>query len=222
MHPRIVLVTDSAFGDEIIVRCIEATASELPPGWLCVQLRDKHRPLVSLRVFASRLRVVTRARYAALVVNGDARLARDIGADGVHLGGGAGTVAEARAICGNGAWISIAAHSNGAVQRGAEDGADAILVSPVFPSRPASPQRLREEGSHGNATKSGRGLDAVRAARILVGERCSVYALGGVTAENASACAAAGAHGVALIRALLSAERPERVARALYDALTGR
>jgi len=216
MQPRIVLVTDSAFGDETIVRCIEATASELPPGWLCVQLRDKRRPLVSLRVFASRLRVVTRARSAGLVVNGDARLARDVGADGVHLGRGAGSVSEARAICGGGAWISIAAHSNGAVQRGAEDGADAVLVSPVFPSRPASLQGLREEGP-----KSGRGLDAVRAARILVGERCAVYALGGVTAENASACAAAGAHGVALIRALLSAERPERVTRALYDALTG-
>jgi thiamine-phosphate pyrophosphorylase len=216
MHPRIVLVTDSAFGDDTIVRCIEATASELPPGWLCVQLRDKHRPLVSLRVFASRLRVVTRARSAGLVVNGDARLARDVGADGVHLGGGACTVREARAICGSGAWISIAAHSNGAVQRGAEDGADGVLVSPVFPSRPASLQGLREEGP-----KSGRGLDAVRAARILVGERCAVYALGGVTAENASACAAAGAYGVALIRALLSAERPERVARALYVALTG-
>jgi thiamine-phosphate pyrophosphorylase len=220
MHPRIVLVTDCAFGDDTIVRCIEATASELPPGWLCVQLRDKHRPRVSLRVFASRLRVVTHARSAKLVVNGDARLARDVGADGVHLGGGAGTIGEARAICGSRAWISIAAHSNGAVQRGVEDGADAILVSPVFASRPASLQRLREEGH--SANKSGRGLDAVRAARILVGERCTVYALGGVTPENAAACAAAGAHGVALIRALLSAERPERVARALYDALTVR
>jgi thiamine-phosphate pyrophosphorylase len=219
MQPRIVLVTDSAFGDDTIVRCIEATASELPPGWLCVQLRDKRRPLVSLRVFASRLRIVTRARSAGLVVNGDPRLARDVGADGVHLGGGAGTVREARAICGRAAWISIAAHSNGAVQRGAEDGANAILVSPVFASRPASLPGLDEEGR--NAPKSGRGLDAVRAARILVGERCGVYALGGVTAENASACAAAGADGVALIRALLSAERPERVARALYDALTG-
>jgi thiamine-phosphate pyrophosphorylase len=217
MQPRILLVTDGAFGDETIVRCIEATASELPPGWLCVQLRDKQRPLVSLRVFASRLRVVTRALGAGLVVNGDARLARDVGADGVHLGGGAGTVAEARAACGRRAWVSIAAHSNGAVQRGTEDGADAILVSPVFPSRPASLQKLREEGP-----KSGRGLDAVRAARILVGDRCAVFALGGVTAENASACVAAGADGVALIRALLAAERPERVARALYDSLTGR
>jgi thiamine-phosphate pyrophosphorylase len=213
MNPRIILVTDPAFGDDAIVRCAEAVACELPRGWLCVQLRDKKRPLVSLRVFASRLRLVTRAVGASLVINGDARLARDVDADGVHLGAGAGTVAEARAICGRAMWVSVATHSNGAVQRGADDGADAVLVSPVFPSRPPS---LLEPA------KEGRGVDAVRAARILVGQRCAVYALGGVTPQNASACFAAGADGVALIRALLAAPDPVRAARALHDAFAMR
>jgi thiamine-phosphate pyrophosphorylase len=213
MNPRVILITDPAFSDDSIVRCVDAVASELPRGWLCVQLRDKRRPLVSLRVFASRLRLATSAAGASLVVNGDARLARDVGADGVHLGGDAGTVAEARAICRRGAWVSVAAHSNAAVQCGADDGADAVLVSPVFPSRPPS---LSE------AAKTGRGLDAVRAARILVGQRCAVYALAGVNADNASACAAAGADGVALIRAMLASAEPARVARALHDALASR
>jgi thiamine-phosphate pyrophosphorylase len=217
MTPRIILVTDPAFGDDAIVKCAEAAACELPAGWLAVQLRDKRRPLVSLRVFASRLRLVTRAVRASLVINGDARLARDVDADGVHLGAGAGTVAEARAICGRGIWVSVATHSNGAVQRGAEDGADAVLVSPVFPSRPSS-----RFGSAFEAAKEGRGTEALRAARILVGNRCAVYALGGVTADNASACVAAGADGVALIRGLLAARDPARAARALHDALTGR
>jgi thiamine-phosphate pyrophosphorylase len=213
MKPRVILVTDPAFGDDVIARCVDAIARELPPGWLCVQLRDKRRPIVSLRVFASRLRLVTGAVGASLVINGDARLARDIGADSVHLGGDAGTVAEARTICGRSAWVSVAAHSNAAVQRGADDGADAVLVSPIFPSRPPSLS---------GAAKAGRGLDAVRAARIVVGQRCAVYALGGVNAGNASACAAAGADGVALIRAMLASAEPARVARALHDALASR
>jgi thiamine-phosphate diphosphorylase len=213
MTPRIILVTDPAFGDDAIVKCAEAVACELPPGWLAVQLRDKRRPLVSLRVFASRLRLVTRAVKASLVINGDPHLARDVDADGVHLGAGAGTVAEARAVCGRRIWVSVATHSNGAVQRGADDGADAVLVSPVFPSRPPSVL----EGA-----KEGRGTDALRAARILVGDRCAVYALGGVTTDNASACVAAGADGVALIRGLLAARNPARAACALHDALTGR
>jgi len=213
IRTRVILVTDPAFGDDAIVRCVETVAGELPAGWLCVQLRDKRRALVSLRVFASRLRVATRAVGAALVINGNPLVARDVGADGVHLGGGAGTVDDARAVCGSTAWISVAAHSNAAVQRGADEGANAVLVCPVFPSRPPS---------HLEPAKNGRGLDAVRAARTLVGERCAVYALGGVTEENAAACVAAGADGVALIRALLASPEPARVARALHDALAQR
>jgi thiamine-phosphate pyrophosphorylase len=210
MRPRVILVTDPAFGDERIVRTIEAAAAALPPGWLCVQLRDKRRATASLRVFASRLRVVTRAVGAALVVNGDARVARDVGAEGVHLGAKSGAVAEARAVCGARAWVSVAAHSNEAVRRGVEDGADAVLVSPVFLTRPPSLF---------DAEKPGRGLDAVRDARVLAGKRCAVYALGGVGPESARGCAEAGADGVALIRALLASAEPARIARAIHDAL---
>jgi thiamine-phosphate pyrophosphorylase len=229
--PRVILVTDPAFGDESIVRTIQAVAAALPPGWFCVQLRDKHRPTVSLRVFASWLRVVTRAVGAMLVVNGNARLARDVGADGVHLGRDAGTVAEARAAYGGRAWVSVAAHSNDAVRRGVGDGADAVLVSPVFLTRPPSPLAPLGLGfghgdghgrgrGRGRATeKAGRGLDALRSARILAGKRCAVYALGGVGPENAHACAEAGADGVALIRALLASAEPGRVARAIHRAI---
>jgi thiamine-phosphate pyrophosphorylase len=213
MRPRVILVTDPAFGDDGVVRCVEMVARALPAGALCVQLRDKQRALVSLRIFASRLRLVTRAVGASLVVNGDARLARDVGADGVHLGKGAGTVAEARAVCGSAAWIAVSAHSDGAVRRGIADDADAVLVSPVFPSRPPSIHA---------AAKEARGLDALRSAHAIAAGRIAVYALGGVDAENARACAEAGADGVALIRALLASPEPARVARAIHDALAGR
>src|ERR1700685_1151530 len=104
MLPRLIMVTDPVFGDDAIVRCVEVVAGALPPGWLILQLADKQRALVSLRVFASRLRLVTRAAGAALVINGDARLARDVGADGVHLGRDAGSVSEARSLCGASPW----------------------------------------------------------------------------------------------------------------------
>jgi thiamine-phosphate pyrophosphorylase len=213
LRPRVILVTDPVFGDDGIVRCVEAVARALPAGALCVQLRDKHRALVSLRIFASRLRLVTHAVGASLVVNGDARLARDVGADGVHLGKGAGTVQDARAVCGARAWVTVSAHSDGAVRRGIADGADAVLVSPVFPSRP--PSILA-------AAKDARGLDALRSAHAIAAGRVALYALGGVDADNARACAESGADGVALIRALLASPEPARVARAIHDALTGR
>ena len=210
MGPRLILVTDPVFGDDAIVKCVEAVAGELPSGWLCVQLRDKQRALVSLRVFASRLRLVTRAVGAMFVVNGDARLARDVGADGVHLGRDAGTVKEARDLLGAKAWVSVSAHSDSAVRRGAAEGADGVLVSPVFPSRPPSVLA---------PSKEGRGLDALRSAKVVAAGRIAVYALGGVDADNTRACVEAGADGVAVVRALLASPEPARVGRAIESAL---
>jgi thiamine-phosphate diphosphorylase len=208
--PRVILITDPAFGDDTIVRCIEAVAHALPMGALAVQLRDKQRALVSLRVFASRLRLVTRTLGARLLINGDPQLARDVGADGVHLGQGAPSVTEAREACGPGAWVSVSAHSDAAVEKAVAEGASAVLVSPVFSSRPP--------GAYG-AQKEGRGLEVLRAARRVAGPVLRVYALGGVDADNARACADAGADGVAAVRALLENPEPARVARAMNDAL---
>ena len=212
-RPRVILVTDPAFGDDAIVRCVETSARALPGGWLWVQLRDKRRARASLRVFASRLRLVTHAVGAGLVINGDAVIARDVGADGVHLGGGAGTVELVRARSGAGKWVSVAAHSDDDVRRAVLAGADAVLVSPVFDSRPPS---------SAEAPKAGRGLDAVRSARALAEGRLLVYALGGIDSNRASACVKAGADGVAVLRALLASAKPASAARALYDSLARR
>src|SRR5579859_6404438 len=88
--PRLILVTDPAFGDGPTLRVVAAVGRALPPGAFAVQLRDKTRPLPSLRMFAAELRALTRAFGARLVLNGHAAAARDAGADGVHLPSGAG------------------------------------------------------------------------------------------------------------------------------------
>ena len=219
MGPRIILVTDPAFGDELTVRCIETVARTVPRGWLCVQLRDKHRSSASLRVFGSRLRLVTRAVGATLVLNGNAEIGRDIGAEGVHLGEDAGAVDLARTVFGRPAWISVAAHSDKGVRRAVAEGANAVLVSPIFASRPPSLSA---------PAKVPRGLEAVRSARAIaekaavgrgsLGQRCGIYALGGVGPDNVRACLRAGADGIAVLRALLASATPSRVARRLAEA----
>jgi thiamine-phosphate pyrophosphorylase len=213
--PRLILITDPSFGDDVIVRCVRAVARVLPRGAFAVQLRDKRRPRIALRVFASELRQVTRSVGAKLFVNGDAVVARDAGADGVHVGGGGldGQVAAARAVVGPRAWISVAAHGDADVVRAAEGGADAVLVSPVFATRPPSLHA---------PSKAARGLDAIRSARRRAPDSLAVYALGGVTADNAAQCVAAGADGIALIRAVLGHVEPACSARAIHDAFARR
>jgi thiamine-phosphate pyrophosphorylase len=202
------LITDPSFADAPTVRCVATVAAALPPGALVVQIRDKQRALSSLRLFAWQLRVVTAAHGASLVINGRAELARDVGADGVHLGGGAGTVAQARAQLRRAAWVSVAAHSDEDVARAREEGADAVLVSPVFPTESRALDGRRKEA---------RGLGCVRSARHIAGADLRVYALGGVTAASARACFASGADGVALTRGFLAARDPGCEARAIHD-----
>ncbi len=177
-----------------------------------MQLRDKKKEPAALRAFAEKLRAVTRPAAqpapegpgALLLINGDPQLAKDVGADGVHIGGTGMKVSAARAIVGSGAFITIAAHSDQSVKLGAADGADGALVSAIF----ASP---------GKAT--GRGVEALRTARAVGGDGFLIYALGGVERTNAVECVLAGADGVAAIRALLLASNPGAEARAIYDRM---
>ena len=215
MRPLIVLVTDPAFGDQPTVRKLRAAAAAVPPGTLCVQLRDKTRSLASLRAFAWQLRWVTRDSAVWFVVNGDAELARDVGADGVHVTAGAGAVPTARRVLPGRAWVSVPAHSDEDVRQAVSHGADAVLVSPIFPTRSASP-----DGP--GRPKQARGLAAVRAARRIAPPGLSIYALGGVDENRAGPCAVAGADGVAVRGAVLGSAAPARVVRAIHDALTVR
>ncbi len=208
-RPKIILVTDPAYDDARIVEVVEACIRALPPGTFAVQLRDKKREPAALKTFAERLREATRAGRddapgALLLINGNPGLAKDVGADGVHVGGTELKVAEVRSVVGPDAFVTIAAHSDNAVKLGARDGADGALVSAIF----ASP---------GKAV--GRGLDAIRSARAVAGPAFLIYALGGVERANAADCIHAGADGVAAIRALLLASDPGAEARAIYDRM---
>jgi thiamine-phosphate pyrophosphorylase len=208
--PPLILVTDPAFGDAVTVNVVRHVAAALPRGALAVQLRGKKRLIPSLRVFAAELRAITREAGAWLIVNGAPEIARDAGADGVHLGSGAPSVADARRVVRRPIWISTAAHSDDDVRRAGSEGADAVLVSPIFATR-----ALQREAT----AKTPRGLEALRAAWGIAPPRLRIYALGGVTACTAASCVVAGADGVALIRSVFASADPAREARAIYDAV---
>jgi thiamine-phosphate pyrophosphorylase len=210
LKPRIVLVTDPAYGDKAVVQVILAAAEVLPIGVLAVQLRDTTRTPDVRRAFAFRLRDVTRAVRLPLLVNGDLELARDVCADGLHLGFAATqktSVADARRVLGRDTFVSLAAHSDKDVIVAREARADAVLVSPIFAVRDKGPPR---------------GVDAIARARAIAAQDMLVYALGGVGPAEAPACLDAGADGIAVIRALLAAEDPRGVALSLRQIFSAR
>src|SRR5512132_3262448 len=191
--PRVVQITESTALPEAELFARIASASALAParrGRFAVQLRDPDLSSRALASLGSALRAATRPHGIALVINDRLDLALALGADGVHLGRRSVAIAEARALLGPGAWISVACHDVDDVIRAATEGADAATLSPIF----ASP---------GKGTPLG--TTALRAARSALGGRpLALYALGGVDRASAPSCFAAGADGVAAIRADLS------------------
>jgi thiamine-phosphate pyrophosphorylase len=190
---RIVQITESSALPEAELFARLTALAPLAPERRCalaVQLRDPALSGRALTDLAVRLRAVTRSLGVALLLNDRLDLALALAAEGVHLGRRSVSIADARALLGPSAWISVACHSVDDVVHAATMGADAVTLSPIF----ASP---------GKGTPLG--LESLRAARSALGARpIALYALGGVDRRTAPSCLAAGADGVASIRADLT------------------
>lgn len=182
-----------------------ARTRPLLPFAACLQLRDKAMDGARLREAGAGLRDACADAGVPFIVNDDARLAADCGADGVHLGGDDGSIAEARAVLGEGAIIGVSCYDD--LQRAralAAQGADYLAFGAFFPSptkphaRRASPALLRDSAALG--------LPRV--------------AIGGITADNAGALVQAGADLVAAISGVYDAPDPVAAARA-YSSCFG-
>ena len=151
------------------------------------QLREKLlRPRV-LYELASRCAAITRGTGTRLLVNDRADIASAAGADGVHLTTRSLEASAVRRAFGTDFLIGVSAHTLAEARAAREGGADFAVYGPVFdtPSKralgsPVGVERLRE------------------AARAL--SPFPVFAIGGVTRENAREVLRAGARGVAAIR----------------------
>ena len=198
--PSLVLVTDrnATEGRDLG----DVVAAALDAGLPAVQLRDRDLPGRPLLALAERLRLLTARAGALLLVNDRVDVAVAAGADGVHLGGASMPVDVARRLLPPGALVGVSTH---AVPEVAAATADFAFFGPVH----ATPSKAAFRPPQGVA----RLREAVAVARI------PVLAIGGITRPHISDLRAAGAAGVAVIRAILSADDPGSATRALLEAL---
>lgn len=163
--------------DEFIVRLERA----LQNGLQLLQVREKK--LSANDLFELSQRVVQLAhRYGAKVlINGDAELANNIDADGVHYS------SEQLLSCRQKPqfyWCAASCHNAIELGRAEELGFDFALLSPVLPtqSHPGEPHLGWEKFS------------------ALTSEtKIPIYALGGLTVDDLSVAQQHGAHGIALL-----------------------
>jgi thiamine-phosphate pyrophosphorylase len=160
-----------------------------------IQLREKDLAPSQLQSLAREVTAKSHLTGTKLLVNVStpqaASLAREAGADGVHIAGSPtpGSVRIVREIFPK-AIVSLPCHSLEEVERAVHEQANLILFSPVFEKLGGSrPQ----------------GLEALHHACIAA-QGLPVFALGGLTCANALECVDAGATGVAGIRIFASGD----------------
>lgn len=150
---------------------------------------------------ARALRQLTSEFNALYLVNDDARLAAQVDADGVHLGGDDGSVAAARALLGNAKIIGVSCYNQLLLaHEAAQQGADYVAFGAFFSSR-VKPGANKAEPELLQAARSELGLPVV--------------AIGGITRQNGAELVVAGADALAVISALWSAPDIQANAREL-------
>lgn len=181
---------------------LSAVESALEAGVRSVQLREKDLSDPELLPIARDLRQLTRTYQARLLINDRVDVALAVRADGVHLGNHSLPTAKVREQIGPDLLIGVSTHSAAEIERAARQGADFVTFGPVY----ATPSKA--------AFGPPQGLTALSMACQV--SPIPVFALGGITAENAAATRAAGAHGIALISAIIAAPSPKIAAQAFF------
>jgi thiamine-phosphate diphosphorylase len=179
----------------------------LRAGCRLLQLRNKDASSRQLLDEAGMLRVLTRNYGALLIVNDRVDIALAAQADGVHLGQDDLPADVARQILGPDAIIGLSAGSPGELAACLAQRPDYVGVGPVYPTL--------SKADAGPAV----GLEWLgEACRTARSAGCPVYAIGGIDATRAREVRQAGAHGAAVIDAVVSSPRPEdEVFRFLED-----
>lgn len=166
-----------------------------------VQLRDKDLSHEELVAAAEPFRKACEMHGALFVLNDRPDLVEACGANGVHVGRSDASVGEARAFVGPERLVGVSVST--VDELGDVAGADYVGVT-------AFPTPTKED-----AVAGGFGLLRLAAEALEV----PWFAIGGVDLSNVAAVTAAGAPGVAVVRAIRDAGDPETAARELRATL---
>jgi thiamine-phosphate pyrophosphorylase len=175
---------------------LDVVHAALDGGVMAVQLREKDLGSRELYKLAKEMRSLTGQYGAKLFINDRIDVALAAGADGVHLGAGSIPVSEERRVWGTELLIGYSAHSSDEASQAADAGADFLTIGPVYhtPSKAAYGKPLGLSELHATVARSS----------------IPVFALGGVKQSCIADVMSAGASGIALISAILTAEDPKK------------
>lgn len=207
--PTVYLVTDRRVAagstmEQIIESAIQGDVETNRPGVTFIQLREKNEELRESLKLGKYIREVTLQTRTAFVINDNVTLAKQLHADGVHIGQEDGSVCEARRILGEQAIVGVSAGTCEEALKAMEDGADYIGVGSIFATS-SKPDAGHPIGSEG-----------LKEIIDVVDGRIPVVAIGGIGLHNVEQCWHVGCDGVAVISAIMKSDHPGLDASCLH------
>ncbi len=162
----------------------------LAAGVRFFQYRNKSGARREIYETSLQLVLLARERGALFIVNDHADIALAVDADGVHLGQDDLPIEYARDLLGSGKLIGVSTHSPEQAKAAEAGGADYIGFGPIFrtSTKDAGPVQ---------------GVEKIPVIKRVVS--VPVFAIGGITNANVDQVISAGADGVAVVSAILSA-----------------
>jgi hydroxymethylpyrimidine kinase/phosphomethylpyrimidine kinase/thiamine-phosphate diphosphorylase len=163
-------------------------------GVSVLQYRPKNKAYDACLAEGKELKRICNLYGVAFIVNDNLDLARELGADGVHLGQEDGSILDAKKLLGQGKIVGKSTHNLEEALRAEEEGADYIGFGAMYPTE-------TKTISHLPGTS---GLSSIRK-QIKI----PVVAIGGITPGNACRVIDAGADALAVISSVLSNAHPD-------------
>ena len=181
-------------------RLVDVVRESLDGGVTMVQLREKTLDEANFLAEAKELQALCRERGVPFLVNDNVAIAREMDADGVHVGQSDMEAQDVRALLGPDKILGVSAQTVEQAVLAEKHGADYLGVGAVFPT-----------GSKDDADDvSYETLKAICAAVSI-----PVVAIGGIHKDNILQLRGTGVDGVALVSAIFAAKDIEAECREL-------
>jgi len=199
---RLYVLIDS----NIAIKSVEETARLVIDGGAdAIQLREKAISDEEFIPLAREIHDIAAQRGTLLIINDRVDVAKEVGAEGVHLGQQDIGISEARDVIGNEKIIGVSTHNIEQARQAQKEGADYIAIGPAYPT-------------HTKIYEPPVGLEVVQE----VAKEISIpfVVIGAITLENLDEVLKTGATRVAVCSAIISSGDITSSARQFKDKLT--
>lgn len=172
---------------------LEIAGFAISGGVDIIQMREKNKTRNELIKLGSKLLKLCKKKHVAFIVNDDPLIAKECGADGVHLGQKdilTYSITQTRNIIGRDKIIGVSTHSlPELIEANEEKNVDYIAYGPIFPTKTKN-YFIGDK-------------DIMEAVRIA---KKPVFFIGGINLSNLDAILGKGAKNIAMIRDILQSE----------------